>query len=280
MLIESEDVSRKIVVWSLLALLTSAGFQVWAEDVGQIDCPLRDASFSTKLPLFDLINSRAARQIIAAQYPGLLEQMPDYLMRLETPSFAAIMTFDMLLEMKRLPADALDELNQELAKLQVTDLDRRARCARYDNDNPNLGIGDKAVQVLVFHKINGFDHGPSVTAATNAIMKIADDAGWGVVATDKGGAINAETLAQIDVVVWNNISGDALTLSQRMALKHYVEAGGGFVAIHASGGDSIYFWEWYAKRLIGAQFIGHPMEPQFQDAEVQIEATQNLILYL
>ena len=58
---------------------------------------------------------------------------------------------------------------------------------------------------------------------------------------------------------------------QRAAFKAFVEKGGGFVGIHAAGGDFSYAWDWYINALIGAQFIGHPMDPQFQKATVRVE---------
>jgi type 1 glutamine amidotransferase len=72
----------------------------------------------------------------------------------------------------------------------------------------------------------------------------------------------------VSAVVWNNVSGDVLTRSQRKALRRFVEAGGGFVATHGAAGDIDYFWDWYRDTLIGARFIGHPLQPQFQDARV------------
>jgi type 1 glutamine amidotransferase len=93
--------------------------------------------------------------------------------------------------------------------------------------------------------------------------------------TDKGGAINPATLKQFDVIVWNNISGDVLTLTQRKALQSWMEKGGGFIGMHGSAGDPVYFWDWYADTLIGARFIGHPMAPQFQDARVKLEPSKS-----
>jgi uncharacterized protein len=77
-------------------------------------------------------------------------------------------------------------------------------------------------------------------------------------------------------VIWNNISGDVLTLSQRRALQQYLTGGGGFVAVHGSAGDPVYFWDWYPDKLIGARFAGHPLDPQFQDARVVADPSHPL----
>ena len=70
--------------------------------------------------------------------------------------------------------------------------------------------------------------------------------------------------------MFNNVSGDVFTPEQRKAFKDWIEAGGGFVGIHGSGGDMSYAWDWYVNDLIGAQFIGHTMDPQFPEATMNI----------
>jgi hypothetical protein len=54
-----------------------------------------------------------------------------------------------------------------------------------------------------------------------------------------------------------------------------MEHGGGFVGVHGSAGDPVYFWDWYADTLIGARFIGHPGRPQFQTATVHMVDTRS-----
>ncbi len=92
-----------------------------------------------------------------------------------------------------------------------------------------------------------------------------------MVTSESGGAFNAATLAQFDAVIWNNISGDVLTLSQRQAMRDYIEGGGSFVGVHGTAGDPAYFWDWYVDTLLGARFAGHPGDPQFQDARVVVD---------
>ena len=89
-------------------------------------------------------------------------------------------------------------------------------------------------------------------------------------------AFNPATLRQFDAVIWNNISGDVFTLSQRRAFRQFLAAGGGFVGVHGTAGDPAYFWDWYADKLIGARFLMHPMDPQFQAARVVVDKTHPL----
>ena len=128
--------------------------------------------------------------------------------------------------------------------------------------------------VLVFSKANGFVHVDALPAGQAMIQRIASDRGWDIFLTDNGATHNADDLARFKVVVWNNVSGDVLTEQQRADLKAWIEQGGGWVGIHASGGDFSYQWDWYVDTLVGAQFVGHTFDPQFQDAEVLVADPQ------
>lgn len=167
--------------------------------------------------------------------------------------------------------EALPAIDAELRALPVTASDKLARCARYDNERPKFNLPAGKPRLLLFEKINGYKDEPSINAAHAAFLAMAEREGWAVAVTDKAGAINPSTLGQFDAVIWNNISGDVLTLSQRRAFQQWLENGGAFIGVHGSAGDPVYFWDWYADKLIGARFLSHPMEPQFQDARVAID---------
>lgn len=141
----------------------------------------------------------------------------------------------------------------------------------YEKTPPQLPANLPHPAILVFSKTNGFRHEEAIPAANKLFSQMAAANGWGYFQTENGATFNPEILKRFDAVVFNNVSGDVFTPDQRAALKSFVENGGGFVGIHGSGGDNSYAWDWYAKDLIGAQFIGHPMNPQFQKATVRIE---------
>jgi len=126
----------------------------------------------------------------------------------------------------------------------------------------------KRPTILVFNKTNGFIHRDALPASEAMLRDLADQLGWDVVVTNNAAIHNLRDLQRFEMVVWNNTSGDVLTEDQRAAFKTWLEQGGGWVGLHASGGDPSYRWDWYVDVLIGAQFIGHTMEPQFQDADV------------
>ena len=141
---------------------------------------------------------------------------------------------------------------------------------RYETVAPDLPTQLSETAILIFSKTNGFRHDEAIDAANHALSQIAASKGWSVFLTDNAAVFNPDQLRRFKTVVWNNTSGDVLTEDQRAAFKAYIESGGGFVGIHAAGGDSKYAWKWYVDDLIGAQFIGHTLGPQFQEATIRI----------
>jgi uncharacterized protein len=258
---------RGMVFISALAALVAAA-PVAAKPV--TDCPLRDAPFSTSSPLIDILLSPEANAILSKAMPGHFDKLPPNFAGTEPPSFAAILDLKTAARFVGGAADSVAALDAPLRALPVTAADKVARCARYDNDVPKFDLPKGKPRLLLFEKINGFRDGPSVDAAHAAFMALAARKGWAIVATQSGGAFNTKTLAQFDAVIWNNISGDVLTMSQRKAFQAYLARGGAFVGVHGSAGDPIYFWDWYPDTLIGARFAGHPRNPQFQEARVVV----------
>jgi type 1 glutamine amidotransferase len=141
----------------------------------------------------------------------------------------------------------------------------------YETEPPAMPAEIRRPAILIFSKTNGFRHEEAIPAANALFAKFAKDNGWGYFQTENGATFSPEVLAQFDAVIFNNVSGDVFTPDQRAALKAYVEKGGGFLGFHGSGGDFSYDWRWYVEDLIGAQFKGHPLNPQFQQAMVHVE---------
>lgn len=237
------------------------------------NCPLGRMTLSTRSPLGDVLVVPAARAVVDKAAPGLADQMmKPFGGQALPPGFERIVTPRSLMTMLGKNDNALiARLDAGLAKVRLTQADVAKRCATYDNDRPQIPDDLPRPAILVFGKITGFRDAPSVDAAEAALRQIAARHGWGIVFTDRGGVFNAADLARFDTVVWNNISGDALTIPQRAAFRKWIEKGGGYTGIHGSGGDPQFFWDWYADTLIGARFIGHPMTPQFQEARVAVE---------
>jgi type 1 glutamine amidotransferase len=143
--------------------------------------------------------------------------------------------------------------------------------SHHDEIAPEIPDGMARPAVLVFSKTNGFRHHEAIDAGLPFFEATAHKRGWGYFATENGAVHNAEQLARFDVVIWFQSSGNVLDDTQRSALREWIESGGSFFGIHGTGGDPEYDWEWQPQMLVGAQFIGHPMNPQFQEATLRIE---------
>jgi uncharacterized protein len=236
------------------------------------DCPMRDVAFSIDSPLLDIMLSELAKAEVEKVIPGMLKNMPPIFSGTKPPVFSAILSLKTMSHFGASDPEKLAKLDATLKLLPISAADKVARCARYDNDVPKVTKAKRGqLRVLLFEKINGFKDVPSVDAARAMVNDMAARKGWAVTTTEMGGAFNPVTLKKFDVVIWNNISGDVLSLSQRRAFKGWMEKGGGFVGLHGTAGDPTYFWDWYVDTLLGARFIGHPNDPQFQDATVRME---------
>lgn len=143
----------------------------------------------------------------------------------------------------------------------------------YDQVPPEIGTL-KHPAVLVVSKTNSFIHKEAIPAAESLIKKLGEENGWSVYITENGAVHNDQDLARFDTVIWNNVTGDILTESQKDAFKRYLKRGGGWIGLHGAG-DNSHSWPWYVDTLIGATFIGHPMDPQFQEASVIIESPES-----
>jgi len=110
-------------------------------------------------------------------------------------------------------------------------------------------------KVLVFSKTAGFHH-ESIPAGIAAIQKLGDENGFLVDTTTDATKFNEDTLQQYAAVIFLNTTGNVLNNYQEADFERYIQAGGGYVGIHAAT-DTEYEWGWYNK-LAGAQFANHP----------------------
>jgi type 1 glutamine amidotransferase len=109
--------------------------------------------------------------------------------------------------------------------------------------------------ILAFSKTAGYRHG-AIPQSLTAIGQLAERNNWKVTATEEAEIFNTDDLKTFDLVVFVHTTKDILETPQQEALKNYVEAGGGLLALH-TGADTEYEWAWYVK-AIGASFVGHP----------------------
>ena len=117
--------------------------------------------------------------------------------------------------------------------------------------------------VLVYSKTSGgFRHGWSIDAANAMIARLAEANDWRVYYTENAAVFSDELLARFAVVVWNNATGAALSNAQRSSFQRWLEAGGGYVGLHAAGDGSHADWDWYTQQVIRARYNQHTLLPE------------------
>jgi type 1 glutamine amidotransferase len=148
-----------------------------------------------------------------------------------------------------------------------------ASCSNKRSGNP---------RVLVFSKTAGFRHS-SIPNGKAAIMKLGQENGFDVDTTEDADMFNEDSLKKYAAVIFLSTTGNVLDYKQEAAFERYIQAGGGYMGIHAAA-DCEYDWGWYG-RLVGAYFISHPgindtfpnvQEGVFNVVDQSMEATKNL----
>lgn len=112
--------------------------------------------------------------------------------------------------------------------------------------------------LLVFSKTAGFRH-QSIEAGQAALTKMAKEKGFPVEFTEDAATFTNANLSKFGAVLFLNTTGDVLDEEQQAAFERYIQAGGGYVGVHAAT-DTEYDWPWYG-RLAGAYFLDHPSVP-------------------
>ncbi|RMG30296.1 MAG: PKD domain-containing protein, partial [Bacteroidetes bacterium] len=110
-------------------------------------------------------------------------------------------------------------------------------------------------RVLVFSKTAGFRH-TSIPAGKQALLKLGAENGMQIDTTEDASYFTEDSLKAYSAVVFLNTSKDVLDFAQQADFERYIQAGGGFVGIHAAT-DTEYEWPWYGE-LVGAYFKSHP----------------------
>ncbi|GAB3265477.1 hypothetical protein GCM10027347_33220 [Larkinella harenae] len=124
-----------------------------------------------------------------------------------------------------------------------------------------------SVRVLVFSKTKGWKH-TSIPFGITAIQKLGKENNFLVDTTKDAAWFTDENLKKYATVIFNNTTGNILNGEQQAAFERYIQAGGGYVGIHAAA-DTEYDWPWYGK-LMGAHFASHPHNPNVRKATVEV----------
>ncbi len=128
-------------------------------------------------------------------------------------------------------------------------------------------------KLLVFTKTAGYHHA-SIADGVQAIFKLGQENDFEVDTTSNAAMFNEDTLKQYAAVVFlSTTDPDDILMNnyEENAFQRYIEAGGGFVGVHAAT-DAGYHWGWY-QRLVGATFNGHP---EIQTATLHVVDKDNI----
>jgi cytochrome c len=130
--------------------------------------------------------------------------------------------------------------------------------------DPAAGPPADGFAVLVLTRTTGFRHA-SIADGVAAIGRLGAANGFTVDATEDPDRIQDAVLARYRALVFLSTTGEPLGPDHQAALERWVEAGGGWVGIHAAA-DAHRQWAWYGE-LLGARFRRHP---RVQPATVRV----------
>lgn len=111
-------------------------------------------------------------------------------------------------------------------------------------------------KAIVFTETAGYHH-KSIPAGVAAIEKLSEkhffEMEWRVKSEN---VFSDEKLADVDVLIFLNTSGDILTDEEKDIFKKFIQSGKGFAGIHCASCTETN-WEWYTQ-LVGRVFEFHP----------------------
>lgn len=121
------------------------------------------------------------------------------------------------------------------------------------------GFAPVKPKILIFTKTAGYHHA-SIPLGVAAIIKLGQEHNFDVDTTSDDSKIIESNLKKYNAVVFLSTTGPLLTANERNDFERYIQAGGGFVGIHAAA-DAEYDWHWYG-RLVGGYFVSHPAQQE------------------
>lgn len=92
------------------------------------------------------------------------------------------------------------------------------------------------------------------------IQQLGAEHGFDVDTTKNASVFTEDNLVKYSAVIFLSTTGNVLDHRQEAAFERFIQAGGGFVGVHAAT-DTEYDWGWYG-RLVGAYFDSHPAQQE------------------
>lgn len=120
------------------------------------------------------------------------------------------------------------------------------------------------MKVFVYTKNGkGYVH-DNIPSAVKCIRELGRQNGFAVDVSDDPAKFTDDNLKQYNALIFTSTNNDVFdTDAEKLALMHYIEAGGGFVAIHSVTGTERN-WPWF-KRLVGGTFERHAKHQPFTE---------------
>lgn len=122
-------------------------------------------------------------------------------------------------------------------------------------------------RILIFSKTAGFRH-ESIPHGIEAIIALGKKHNISIDTTENAKQFNEENLKRYKAVIFLSTTGDVLNQQQQNDFERFIQAGGGFIGIHAAT-DTEYHWPWYGQ-LVGAYFDSHPNGPNVRNGEYYV----------
>jgi type 1 glutamine amidotransferase len=130
--------------------------------------------------------------------------------------------------------------------------------------SPKVGkVSWKNMKVLIYTKNGkGYVH-DNIPYAVACFKKLGQQYGFQTVASEDPAVFTKDNLKQYSILVFTSTNNDVFdTDEQRLAFRHYIEAGGGFVGVHSVVGTERN-WIWF-KMMLGGTFAWHPKYQKYK----------------
>jgi len=131
--------------------------------------------------------------------------------------------------------------------------------AFYSSGQPSKAgkVNWKNMKVLIYIKNGkGYVH-ENIPYAVASIKKLGQQYGFQTEVSEDPSVFTRDNLKQYTLLVFTSTNNDVFdTDEQRLAFRHYIEAGGGFVGLHSVVGTERN-WTWF-KMMLGGTFAWHP----------------------
>lgn len=131
---------------------------------------------------------------------------------------------------------------------------------------------------LIFSATADWRHDSGIAGASAFWARESDENGTGLFITENASVFTDENLEAFSVIILNSVTGEVLDRAQQASIERFVENGGGLIAQHAAGDNTLaQNWPWW-KTQLGTEFISHPADPQIQTADVVTLATDHPVM--